>query len=289
MIMGAIAPYDVTNLYIASNGNDTNPEHGHSIGAPLETIDKLNTITIKAGDSVFFKAGDTFSGQVIVAQAGTSTSPIVITSYGVGAKPIISGAITLTNWVQSGNVWACKPSSRITCLYVNSTRAVLARIPNRLTYTIVHVNGRKTLIEAAEFNAAPNYWVGGHARTKTNGYTYEDNLITSSFYDGLNFATPFIYSPDVPNLITVVVVQNSSTTNFTTLAAWTAYSGLDAHSSVIYKTYPSTTPIDTIFYNPTLHDSTITLRRSFKNLDGTVKTSPFTLAPFSSIILVKDP
>jgi hypothetical protein len=45
----------------------------------------------QAGTALMFKAGQTFTGQFTVDASGASGNPFVITSYGTGAKPIISG------------------------------------------------------------------------------------------------------------------------------------------------------------------------------------------------------
>jgi parallel beta-helix repeat protein len=78
-------------------------------------------------------------------------------------------------------------------------------------------------------------------------------------------------------------VDNSSAISYT-LANWRKYSGLDVNSTGIYRSLPSAS--DTIFYNPTNHDSTIALGSTFRNLDGTVATSPFILHPYCSVILI---
>lgn len=61
------------------------------------------------GDTVLFKAGDTFRGQ-LVPISGTAGSPTVYGSYGSGTKPLILGSEqenSAGDWVdQTGNIWA---------------------------------------------------------------------------------------------------------------------------------------------------------------------------------------
>jgi len=51
----------------------------------------VNATTFLAGDQILFHTGQSWSGQLHPLGSGTSTAPIVISSYGGGAKPIING------------------------------------------------------------------------------------------------------------------------------------------------------------------------------------------------------
>jgi parallel beta-helix repeat protein len=55
----------------------------------------------QAGTALMFRAGQTFAGQFTVGASGASGNPFVITSYGTGAKPIISGG-TRNMYIGSG-------------------------------------------------------------------------------------------------------------------------------------------------------------------------------------------
>ena len=63
-----------------------------SFASPWKTIGQVNTgtLALEPGDSVFFKKGQVFNGRLIVQGSGTSTAPIVYTSYGVGNIPILT-------------------------------------------------------------------------------------------------------------------------------------------------------------------------------------------------------
>lgn len=71
--------------YVSNNGNDTN--EGTSPETAWATISKVNTAELKYGDSVFFRRGDTWYGQ-LWGQEGVTYS-----AYGTGSKPIISGSV----------------------------------------------------------------------------------------------------------------------------------------------------------------------------------------------------
>lgn len=80
-----------TNYYLSSStGADSN---AGSIQQPFKTLSKINKIVLGPGDTVFFRKGERFDGRLKVNGSGTERSPIVITSYGNGAKPIITGLV----------------------------------------------------------------------------------------------------------------------------------------------------------------------------------------------------
>ncbi len=85
-----------TTYYVSSSsGSDSNK--GTSITTPWKTIKKVNTGRYKPGDSILFKAGDTWTGSNFSAtltppNSGTSSARITIGSYGTGAAPLLNGA-----------------------------------------------------------------------------------------------------------------------------------------------------------------------------------------------------
>ena len=74
-----------------------------SFANPWKTIAQVNagTTAMIAGDSVFFKRGQIFSGSLAGGGNGTELNPIVYTSYGTGNSPILthtsSGVISIIN------------------------------------------------------------------------------------------------------------------------------------------------------------------------------------------------
>jgi len=49
--------------YLNTNGNDSNKG---TLDNPWKTIDKLNSITLGAGDTVFFQGGQVFEGSIVI-------------------------------------------------------------------------------------------------------------------------------------------------------------------------------------------------------------------------------
>lgn len=65
-----------------------------SLTTPFKSIAQVNATTLNAGDSVFFKNGQIFSGTLNIRFSGTATDPIVYTNYGSGLIPVFNNAFS---------------------------------------------------------------------------------------------------------------------------------------------------------------------------------------------------
>jgi len=103
------------SFYLSSSGNDDdigNSQH------PWKTLDKLNSIRLSGGDTVFLKGGETFTGTLVLdsIDRGRPGKPLVIMSSG-GPKAIIDGGnneairVYLTQDIEIFNI-ICKGSGR---------------------------------------------------------------------------------------------------------------------------------------------------------------------------------
>lgn len=83
---------DVTYYVDAENGDDNND--GTSPETAWKTLAKASSIRqLKEGGSILLKAGSVWNGEQLTVRnaQGTEETPIVIGSYGEGAKPVING------------------------------------------------------------------------------------------------------------------------------------------------------------------------------------------------------
>ncbi|WP_289054823.1 T9SS type A sorting domain-containing protein [Carboxylicivirga marina] len=79
-----------SNYYIDSNsGNDFNS--GLSPEKAWSSLSKVNNTSFNPGDSILFKSGEIWNGQLLIDDKGTENKPIVYTFYGEGGKPQING------------------------------------------------------------------------------------------------------------------------------------------------------------------------------------------------------
>lgn len=77
--------------YVSSSvGDDGN--NGLSEKSPWASLSKVNYHWLNPGDSVLFKAGDTFIGQLKISSSGTKDLPLYFGKYGEGGLPILDGA-----------------------------------------------------------------------------------------------------------------------------------------------------------------------------------------------------
>ncbi len=70
-------------------GSDDND--GLSPMTAFQSLDKINGLTLKAGEKVLLSKGCSFDGQLEPKGQGLISKPVVIGSYGKGDKPIING------------------------------------------------------------------------------------------------------------------------------------------------------------------------------------------------------
>jgi hypothetical protein len=126
-----------SNYYFSSSiGDDSRTSvQARNPATPWKTITKLNSFfsSLAPGDSVLFNKGDVFVGTISPAQSGTLYSPIIISSYGLGAKPIISGFQTVTGWTSEGNGIYSKAitvQSTPNMVTVNGVNTPKGRYPN---------------------------------------------------------------------------------------------------------------------------------------------------------------
>ena len=133
---------NATNYYISSaSGNDANA--GTSPGSAWQSLAKLNSTFSQfiPGDSILFKRGDTFYGNISISRGGTSGSPITLGAYGTGSNPVITGLTLVNAWTNIGNnIWestnAVSTLPAVNMVVVNGMNTPMGRYPNAgyLTY-----------------------------------------------------------------------------------------------------------------------------------------------------------
>jgi len=73
----------------ASHGNDV--ENGTSSVTAWRSLDKVNSNSFSPGDSILFKSGEVWEGQLHPGGCGEAGNPIVISNYGEDGLPIFNG------------------------------------------------------------------------------------------------------------------------------------------------------------------------------------------------------
>ena len=77
-----------THYYVSAEGSDTNS--GTSPDSPWQSLMKVNETVFKPGESLSFRRGDEWIGNVVLDEGGTPSSAIRLNSYGNGDLPTIT-------------------------------------------------------------------------------------------------------------------------------------------------------------------------------------------------------
>ena len=80
-----------SNYFVSSSGGDDS-NSGLTPKASWASLDRVNLASLNPGDSVQFKSGDIFYGQLTIDESGTAEKPILFTSYGSDGPAVIDGA-----------------------------------------------------------------------------------------------------------------------------------------------------------------------------------------------------
>ncbi|WP_207532133.1 right-handed parallel beta-helix repeat-containing protein [Desertivirga arenae] len=135
LVFLALSSRSQNRYYVSASGDDQN-NTGTSPGSPWKTIAKVNLMmsTFNPGDSVLFKRGEEFAGELIITRSGTSTAKINFGSYGSGTKAILNGAIPVTGWLpHATNIWVANYSGSLTTLnnfFMDDVSQQIGRWPN---------------------------------------------------------------------------------------------------------------------------------------------------------------
>lgn len=128
-----------TNYYIAASGDDSNS--GISSASPWKTLNKLNSFfrSLQPGDKVLFNKGDVFYGNIVISQSGSLDNPIIISSYGTGTNPVITGFTNVTSWTNlGGNIWESNNTlgtiASSNMVAINGINTAKGRTPNENSY-----------------------------------------------------------------------------------------------------------------------------------------------------------
>lgn len=83
-----------TNYYVDPSSSASTANG--SLSTPWKTIAQVNTGSgvLLPGDTVFFKRGQKYSGQLNLSKSGSAGKPIVYTAYGTGSIPVFDNSIS---------------------------------------------------------------------------------------------------------------------------------------------------------------------------------------------------
>ncbi len=180
---------NATTYYVSNAGNDANS--GTDPTTPIQTLGQVNSLKLVNGDQVLFKSGDVFLGQLKVQAAS-----VTYAAYGTGARPVITGFISVTEWTNTGgNIWesttAVSKLSTVKCVVINNVNTPMGRYPNtksdgfRPSYFPFQSHSGNTSITSSSLGATN--WTGADVVIRENHWTLNKSTITGQWGGTLNF------------------------------------------------------------------------------------------------------
>lgn len=110
LVLLSLEAYSKTYYISSSEGKNSNK--GTSISKPWESLKKVSRKNFKPGDSILFKRGDVWRGQLIPKSSGSNGNYIYYGAYGEGDKPLFLGSAStgsFSDWkFQENNIWKTK-------------------------------------------------------------------------------------------------------------------------------------------------------------------------------------
>ena len=180
----------IQRYFISNLGNDAND--GNSGSTAWETISRLNSLQLNPGDEVLFRRGDSFSGELDIRSSGTAIHPIVIGSYGIGDRPVLTGAVEISDWKPESARWyTAKIDKPVYQLFSAGTQYNLARIPAKGFFSIGS-GDKNTLTDDQHLRL--NYDLSeATARIRAVNWQYETAQVVAHHNGKITFAESMMY------------------------------------------------------------------------------------------------
>lgn len=203
-------PLSAKNYYFSSStGNDSyTTVQAQNSSTPWRSITKLNTIfnTLIGGDSILFKRGETFYGNIVVNSSGLINKNIVISAYGSGALPVISGLTVVSAWSADAVMGVYKVSAAgvsnngrapvLNMVTINNQVQQIGRFPNAnaanggyLKYESFADTLGITSITDTELTSAIN-WTGAEVVIRKKLWVLDRCRITSHIGNTIYYTNP---------------------------------------------------------------------------------------------------
>lgn len=191
VVLGLSPNLNAQNYYLSSSA--TTMGNG-SEASPWNSFDPLNSLLSTASnvDTVFLKSGDVFREQLTIS----GTDNFVITSYGTGNRPVISGADSVTGWTSEGTYWKADFSGPVYNFFSEHQEQILARYPDASSaYLTVDAAASNSLTDAALLSISTGVLDESQVCVHTAQWSWEKSSIASSSGTTINYDTPTLRVP----------------------------------------------------------------------------------------------
>ncbi len=173
------------NRYVSSINGSTS-----GTGTQGNAYKNLSQLTaLAAGDTVFLECGSLFRESISLFAVGNAGANLVFTSYGNGAKPIISGADTVQNWTQDGNKFYATVTGSVGNFFANNKEQVVARTPDEGTYYQLD-SAQTTYLKDADLTQPNGYWNGAKICVHTAQWCWEKSSVSNYQNGKVDYSSP---------------------------------------------------------------------------------------------------
>jgi hypothetical protein len=163
-----------TNYYISSSeGNDRH--NGLSTKKPFKSLTSISKLHLDAGDTIFLKRGDVFYGSLAIKTSGEEGNKIVITAYGTGDLPRITGAKSLSHYDTDGNLLKAKVNHPVYTVFLDDKFVLPARYPSS-QFLYFDGGGRNYMIDSTIEELDMDI-VDATIRMRIKNWSYENKQI----------------------------------------------------------------------------------------------------------------
>jgi parallel beta-helix repeat protein len=207
LLIGCLSTHAATYYVSSISGNDSyTSTQAQSQATPWKTLAKVNSFfnSLNPGDQVLLQDGSVFSGQLIITKSGTAAQPIVISTYGSGAAPVISGFANIIGWTSIGsNIWqsvACAACGlTMNMVEIADTSQYMGRYPNVTAANggylqIQSYNGTSSITDS---HLSGQNWTGSQLVLRKSRWVIETDPIVSQTGTTINYTTSSTYTPAV--------------------------------------------------------------------------------------------
>jgi len=176
-----------------ASGDDTRTAaQAQNPATPWKSLTKAQTV-FTTGNELSFQRGEVWYGSLVAQGSGTSGTRVIISAYGTGAKPIITGFSNISAWTNTGgNIWestsAVSTLSTCNIASIGGANYSQGRTPNSGYYTINSTNGTSTIVSSS-LNAGTINWTGAQVVMRKYRWIMDKYTVTSASGSTINFTS----------------------------------------------------------------------------------------------------
>ena len=148
---------------------------------PWKSIDKLNSfnLSLRPGDAVLFKRGESHQGSLSIRSSGTSASVITYGAFGSGANPTLSGFTAVGNWrLEKPGVYSAPlDAQNLSMVTINGEAKGMGRYPNTGFLRYEGASGNSSITDN-ELPASPS-WADAEIVVRKYRFILDRHVVTS--------------------------------------------------------------------------------------------------------------